>query len=87
MRCTRLLGCCTALALAALAPARDAGPPAPRRDPARLGTPFDRYTVADRLGRTVTFYLSRPPKGATSTLPATLTKWMEISPAASACSA
>ena len=30
---------------------------------------------------------SVPPKGATSTLPATLTKWIEISPASIACSA
>jgi dipeptidyl aminopeptidase/acylaminoacyl peptidase len=44
-------------------------PPAPQRDPAPLGVPFDRYTTTDRLGRTVTFYLSRPPKGATKSLP------------------
>lgn len=44
----------------------------PVRDPQPLGVPFDRYTTRDGLGRTVTFYLSRPPKGATGKLPVAL---------------
>ena len=43
------------------------------------GTPTQKGAVEKRR--------STPPKGATSTLPATLTKWMEISPAAIAISA
>ena len=35
--------------------------PRPELDPAKLGTPFQRYTTKDALGRTVTFYLSVPP--------------------------
>jgi pimeloyl-ACP methyl ester carboxylesterase len=33
-------------------------PDRPRLDPANLGTPFQRYTTKDALGRTITFYLS-----------------------------
>lgn len=49
-----VLMCLTALALAD-------GPPAARRDPTALGTPFDRYATTDKLGRTITFYVSHPP--------------------------
>jgi pimeloyl-ACP methyl ester carboxylesterase len=31
-------------------------------DPAELGIPFQRYTVADSLGRNITFYLSKAPR-------------------------
>lgn len=31
-------------------------------DPTELPIPFQRYTTTDQLGRTITFYLSRPPK-------------------------
>jgi len=31
-------------------------------DPTELNIPFQRYTTTDQLGRTITFYLSRPPK-------------------------
>ncbi len=31
-------------------------------DPTDLGIPFQRYTVVDSLGRTITFYLSRAPR-------------------------
>jgi erythromycin esterase len=41
----------------------------PVRDGADLGVPFDRYTTRDSLGRTITFYLSRPPRGSTEKLP------------------
>src|SRR5262245_33452000 len=41
----------------------------PRRDPAPLGVPFDRYTTRDAFGRVVTFYLSHPPKNAPEKLP------------------
>src|SRR5262249_40321581 len=41
----------------------------PVRDPADLGLPFDRFTTRDATGRTITFYLSRPPKGSTEKLP------------------
>jgi len=34
--------------------------PQPQLDPAELGVPFQRYTAADSLGRTITFYLSIP---------------------------
>src|SRR5262245_24049899 len=34
----------------------------PHPDPANLGTPFQRYTTKDALGRTITCYLSLPPK-------------------------
>ena len=47
---------------------RSRAPPA-----GRCGTPTQKGAVEKRR--------SVPPKGATSTLPATLTKWMEISPA------
>jgi dipeptidyl aminopeptidase/acylaminoacyl peptidase len=40
--------------------AADALPQA-KLDPAELGIPFHRYTTTDSLGRTITFYLSRPP--------------------------
>jgi uncharacterized protein (TIGR03067 family) len=41
----------------------------PRHDPADLGVPFDRYTTRDAAGRTITFYLFRPPKGPAEKLP------------------
>jgi erythromycin esterase len=41
----------------------------PEKDPAATGVPFDRYTTRDRFGRTIAFYLSRPPEGAAGTLP------------------
>jgi uncharacterized protein (TIGR03067 family) len=41
----------------------------PRRDPASLGVPFDRYTTRDAFGRVITFYLSHPPSNATEKLP------------------
>src|SRR5262245_61870004 len=43
--------------------AAPAGEP-PRRDPADLGVPFERWTTRDSLGRTVTFYLARAPEKA-----------------------
>ncbi|CAN5566493.1 hypothetical protein BH10PLA2_BH10PLA2_23630 [soil metagenome] len=38
--------------------------PTPQATPDReeLGIPFQRYSVVDSLGRTITFYLSKPPK-------------------------
>lgn len=39
-------------------------PPRPVLDPTKLGIPYERYTVNDSLGRTITFYLSMPPKDA-----------------------
>lgn len=39
-----------------------AEPPRPQADPTPLGIPFQRYTVKDSLGRTITFYLSAAPK-------------------------
>src|SRR5262249_35422919 len=44
----------------------------PRRDPAPLGVPFDRYTTRDDLGRTITFYLSQVPTSAKEKLPLAL---------------
>jgi uncharacterized protein (TIGR03067 family) len=44
----------------------------PRRDPAPLSVPFDRYTTTDALGRTITFYLSQQPKGTSEKLPLAL---------------
>jgi dipeptidyl aminopeptidase/acylaminoacyl peptidase len=44
----------------------------PKRDPAELGVPFDRYTTRDALGRTITFYLSQPPKESAEKLPLAL---------------
>src|SRR5947209_8542711 len=44
-----------------------AEPPHPHADAARLGIPFQRYTVKDSFRRTVTFYLSAPPKDAKDT--------------------
>jgi dienelactone hydrolase len=41
-------------------------------DPTPLGIPFQRYTVRDALGRTVTFYLSPPPRKAAAKLPVVL---------------
>ena len=32
-----------------------------------LGIPFDRYTTTDKFGRTITFYVSIPPQGDTTT--------------------
>jgi dipeptidyl aminopeptidase/acylaminoacyl peptidase len=47
--------------------------PRPQADPTLLGIPFQRYTVKDSLGRTITFYLSEPPKeGADGKLPVVL---------------
>src|SRR5262245_31758453 len=37
--------------------------PQPKLEAADLGIPFQRYTTTDSLGRTITFYLSMPPKG------------------------
>src|SRR4051794_16807152 len=36
----------------------------PQADPMPQPIPFQRYTVKDSLGRTITFYLSVPPKNA-----------------------
>jgi erythromycin esterase len=44
----------------------------PVRDPKALGVPFDRYTTRDSLGRTITFYLSQPPKGSSDKRPVAL---------------
>jgi dipeptidyl aminopeptidase/acylaminoacyl peptidase len=42
-------------------------------DPASpAGIAFERYTTRDNLGRTITFYLSRPPKAAAGKLPVVL---------------
>jgi erythromycin esterase len=41
----------------------------PVRDAADLGLPFERFTTRDATGRTITFYLSRPPKGSAEKLP------------------
>jgi dienelactone hydrolase len=41
-------------------------------DPMPLGIPFQRYTTRDSLGRTITFYLSAPPKDVAGRLPVTL---------------
>src|SRR5262249_31092203 len=38
--------------------------PAGPKDAAELRIPFDQFTVKDALGRTVTAYLSRPPRGS-----------------------
>src|SRR5262245_36733537 len=43
--------------------------PVVQRDPAPLEVPFDRYPPSDALGRTITFYLSHPPKDAAGPLP------------------
>lgn len=64
------VGPCCLLAALLAAPA---DPPAPRPDPTPLGIPFQRYTATDPLGRTVTFYLSVPPKApAADRLPVAL---------------
>src|SRR5262249_40045171 len=47
--------------LTAVEPAR------PQSDPTPLGIPFQRYTVKDSLGRTITFYLSAAPKNDAAT--------------------
>ena len=52
--------CCFLVALGVAAD----GEPQAKPDPAELGIPFQRYTTTDSLGRTITFYLSRPPGGA-----------------------
>lgn len=41
----------------------------PVRDPAELGVNFDRYTIKDALGRTITFYLSHATKDSKDKLP------------------
>lgn len=58
------------LVAAGCAPTPRAGAPAgeevyrPVRDPARIPQqPYHRYTTVDRLGRTITFYLSEEPPG------------------------
>jgi uncharacterized protein (TIGR03067 family) len=53
----------------------------PARDPTALGIPFDRYTTRDKLDRTITFYLSHAPKGASEKLPVAL--WIQGSGCAS----
>jgi dienelactone hydrolase len=46
----------------------DGGAPLARLDPATpVGFPYERYTTPDRFGRTITFYLSRPPADAGDT--------------------
>ena len=52
----------TLLLLLVAATAAGAEPPRPSLDAADLPIPFQRYTAKDALGRTVTFYLSRPPR-------------------------
>ena len=64
-----LCGCLGVLAQAGGGPPTPGAPPRAERDPAPLGVPFDRYTTADRLGRTITFYLSHVPQGAAQPLP------------------
>jgi erythromycin esterase len=44
----------------------------PKRESAPPGVPFDRYTTTDRFDRTITFYLSHPPKGGDDKLPVAL---------------
>src|SRR5262249_39691578 len=44
----------------------------PTRKADKLGVPFDRYTTRDRLDRTITFYLSQPPKEDAEKLPVAL---------------
>ena len=44
----------------------------PVKDAAALGVPFDRYTTRDSFDRTITFYLSQPPKEAPEQLPVAL---------------
>jgi erythromycin esterase len=41
----------------------------PEKDATALGVPFDRYTTCDKFNRTITFYLSQPPKGTAAKLP------------------
>jgi len=41
----------------------EAQTPSVALDPADLGVSFQRYTTTDTLGRTITFYLSKPPGG------------------------
>ncbi len=41
-----------------------ASEPQAKLDPEELRIPFQRYTTTDSLGRTITFYLSRPPGGS-----------------------
>ena len=43
-----------------------AEPPKATLDPAELSIPFQRYTTTDKLGRTITFYLSRTDGGEKS---------------------
>jgi pimeloyl-ACP methyl ester carboxylesterase len=44
------------------------GPP-PAKDAGEPRIPFEQFTVKDSLGRTITAYLSRPPRGADKPLP------------------
>jgi len=53
--------CCCLLVALTVASAET---PRPEADPTPLGVPFQRYTVQDSLDRTITFYLSVPPKDA-----------------------
>src|SRR5262249_7236079 len=41
----------------------------PQKDATALGVSFDRYTTRDSFDRTITFYLSQPPKDAIEKLP------------------
>jgi erythromycin esterase len=41
----------------------------PQKDATALDVPFDRYTTRDKFNRTITFYLSQPPKGVAEKLP------------------
>src|SRR5262245_28846822 len=41
----------------------EAQTPSVALDPADLGVSFQRCTTTDTLGRTITFYLSKPPAG------------------------
>lgn len=53
----RLVSLAFALTLAALGTAQRY---VAQKDPADLGTPFDRYTCKDKFDRTIVFYLSKP---------------------------
>ncbi len=60
------------LSLSDASPCNAETPPAQpllQRDPTPLGVAFDRYTTRDSFGRTISFYLSQPPKGVTGKLP------------------
>jgi pimeloyl-ACP methyl ester carboxylesterase len=65
------------LALMPVIPGRlAAGQPQVVLDPTKLDVPYRRYTTADSLGRSITFYLSTPPDGkAEERLPVAL--WIQ----------